>query len=206
MQVLIKNKSRRSKKILNRAIQEAQIYLRYSTDPANDYGHGQRTAENARVIGKMMGFTDVKMLETCGWWHDVGRLIDPPNHERVSAQMLRVCLRRLGASSELSDKAYSAIVSHGKYMQPETIEGNIVRDADKLEYISIERWEACLRHQHENRLVAYISLLAEFPDFLALEPSRELFDQRMQTFHTYLSFLRIGDMKLSRAVADFLAR
>ena len=63
-------------------------------------------------------------------------------------------------------------------MQPQTIEGEIIRDADKLDFYSIARWKTLLHNKGLATLDTFATLLPTFRDeCLHLEVSRALFDK-----------------------------
>lgn len=171
--------------IFNRAIVEAQEHLKRSSEDEHDFGHARRVAANARWLGQVLDHPQLDLLEVCGWWHDVGRLIDPPRHEAISARMLRDCLQRLGADAALAQDAHEAIIAHGLDMHPQTLAGQIIRDSDKLEYIAIERWETCLNNSCPHRLATAARNYHKLPDQLQLQPAKELYKQRLPQFQRY---------------------
>lgn len=171
--------------IFTRAIAEAHGHLKHSSEAEHDLGHAKRVAADARQIAQILNYPQPDLLEVCGWWHDVGRLIDPPRHETISARMLRDCLQRLGADAALAQRAHDAVVAHGLDMQPETLAGQIIRDCDKLEYIAIKRWETCLNNHYPHRLVTAARNYQKLPGLLQLQPTKELYEQRLPQFQRY---------------------
>jgi hypothetical protein len=82
-------------------------------------------------------------------------------------------------------------------MQPETIEGKIIRDADKLDFVSPERWEECVRAKKEGKLKdlsflkPYFDLLPKVRnEFLQLPVSKKIYQRIVGRF---LSYMRICD-------------
>lgn len=188
--------------IFESAISEAQYYLSRCKDKKHDLGHAERVARDARQIGESLKSNDLKLLEVCGWWHDVGRLIDTPNHEAISAHMLRCCLDRMGTEEEICERAFKAVVSHGRKMHPATLEGKIIRDADKLEYISVERWQTCIKNGCTKRLNSSSLEFGNLSRLLELEPSRQLYRQRIDNFREYLDSLEVDDPTINQALKD----
>lgn len=173
------------KQLFAASINEARSLLSNTDDAAHDIGHGRRTAENAVLIGEAMGYKNLELLALCGWWHDVGRLIDPPNHERISAELARDSLIKLGVKLDICETVYKAIVHHRYSMTPQTLEGHIVRDADKLDWLSPERWDSCISAGQQKNLCTLASRLPELYEFLQLAPSRELYNERVIEFIEY---------------------
>ncbi|CAN5669002.1 HD domain-containing protein [soil metagenome] len=192
--------------LLSRSMDEAQNYLRQIDDVAHDIGHGRRTAQNAVIIGHAMGYENLDVLALCGLWHDVGRLIDPPDHERISAEMARDSVKRLGADGELCSTVYRAIVNHKYSMVPETLEGHIVRDADKLDWLSCERWEACISVGQEEHLCTSASRLPQLYDYLKLAPSQRLYEARIEEFMSYIKTINIEKTPFHAYIQHFQVR
>lgn len=168
--------------IAERAIEEAKKLLSLISDSAHDTGHAQRTAKGAVLLGKELLYKDLDFLAMCGWWHDVGRLVDPADHERISADMLKRKLESWGIKESYCIRAYEAIAHHKYSMKPVTLEGKIIRDADKLDWISPERWERCISAKQTDHLAASASRLAQLSDMLDLDVSKRLYKVRLIPF------------------------
>ncbi len=164
------------------SIEEAKRLLSKTNDIAHDIGHAQRVAENAALIGKELSYKNIEFLRLCAWWHDVGRIVSDEGHEEISANMLKQDLLKRGSGSIISQRAYDAIVFHKWSMKPSTIEGNIIRDADKLDFISIERWQSCLNHKQLKHLEDIKELLEQLPKLLSLKVSRMVYKKRLPIF------------------------
>jgi len=164
------------------SILEAKRLLANSKDKAHDIEHAHRVSEDCVRIGKSLGYENLNLLELCGWWHDVGRLINDDNHENISANMLKSDLLTRGYDGKTAQTAYDAIVFHKWSMNPKTLEGDIVRDADKLDFISIERWRACIESSQLKHLKDIKALLNKLPELFALDESKNLFTQRFEIF------------------------
>ena len=76
----------------------------------------------------------------------------------------------------LIDKCYKAIENHKWNMKPETTEGLIVKDADKLAWIGIGRWESCI--QNNQRLDTIVELLPKLRnEILYFDESKRIYDE-----------------------------
>lgn len=192
--------------LLQESIAEARAHLNFITDSVHDVGHARRTAENAAAIGEAMGYKNLELLELCGWWHDVGRLIDPPDHERISAELARSSVIRLGGDQQLGQCVHQAIAHHKWSMNPTTLEGQIVRDADKLDWLACERWETCIHAQQADHLCTSASMLPQLYDLLELAPSKQLYKQRIQSFTAYLNTLESEDAPYQTYAQTFLSQ
>lgn len=164
------------------SINEAKKLLSKTDDRAHDINHARRVSENAVSIGKRLDHKNIELLELCGWWHDVGRTIRDAGHEKISAEMLYKDLIKRQKDIKLSKSAYDAIVFHRWDMNPQTLEGKIIRDADKLDFISIERWQACIEHGQFKHLRDMKTLLDQLPDLLKLDVSVEIYLKKIIMF------------------------
>jgi HD superfamily phosphodiesterase len=168
--------------MFNDSIQEAQRLLKASEDKAHDLQHAKRVASNVRIIATETNYKDVGLLETCAWWHDVGRLVDDANHEQLSADLVKKDLLERGATKDQAVAAYEAVRLHKWSMQPQTVEGYIIRDADKLDFISVDRWQACLDANQPEHLRDMNELLPKLRSMLYFKESRSLYDQSVTDF------------------------
>lgn len=92
-------------------------------------------------------------------------------------------MTKLGYSSEFIDECYSAVTNHKRKYIPPTIEGVIVRDADKLAYIGKNRWKRCIEENPEaldEIIEVYLPILRN--KILRLNYSKELFDRDMNAY------------------------
>lgn len=73
-------------------------------------------------------------------------------------------------------------------MQPETIEGEIIQDADKLNFISIARWKECLKNRDYKDLKHLAEKLPLLKDsLLNLDRSKDRYEEMISGF---LDFIR----------------
>ena len=117
------------------------------------------------------------------YWHDVGRSVLDKGHEEESGRILKEEMAKLDYSDEMIEQCYSAVVNHKRKCVPPTIEGKIIRDADKIAYIGKNRWKRCIEENPEaldEIIEIYLPILRE--EILNLEYSRELFDRDMNTY------------------------
>lgn len=112
------------------------------------------------------------------YWHDVGRSIQDENHEQISAKILRDEMVKLDYDNDFIVKCEQAIEYHKWNMIPKTIEGFIIKDADKLAWIGINRWRECLKYG--NKLDSIINLLPRLRDeILYFDESKKIYDQEI---------------------------
>lgn len=126
------------------------------------------------------------------YWHDVGRSVTDKGHEEESGKILEGEMAKLGYSNEMIEQCYSAVVNHKRKCIPPTIEGKIVRDADKIGYIGKNRWKRCIEEEPEaldEIIEVYLPILRE--EVLRLECSKKLFDRDMNFYvKDYIEILK----------------
>jgi len=157
------------------------MWMKKSLDPAHDFGHSESVTKTALEICRKIGYKDMKVIRVICWWHDVGRLFSPI-HEELSAQIAKYNLEGLRVDDQTIGKVYQGIRFHKWSMRPETIEGNILRDADKLDFISIERWRKCLEKDELEHLGPIVNLLSQLREILYFEESKNIYNKKMKIF------------------------
>lgn len=180
------------KLVYNASIDSAQQYLEQATDQSHDASHGYRVAYNVRQIARGLDYQDPEFLEVCAWWHDVGRIYTAPNHEELSARMLWADLNSRAVDEATCLKAYEAIRFHRFDMHPRTLEGKIIRDADKLDFLDRGRWSKGIEAQEWQSLQTKASLLPHLREMLELEESKRLYDGWVGEFR---SFIKLHPLK-----------
>jgi hypothetical protein len=171
-------------KILKKSIANAKKWIILSTDPAHDIQHILSVKNTALKISKEIKYNDTLLIETICWWHDVGRLFSPI-HEELSAQIAKYNLLGYGCDKKTINTVYEGIRFHKWKMKPKTLEGNILRDADKLDFISIKRWRGCIKLNELEHITPIVELLPRLRDILKLEGSKKLYDIRIKKFLKY---------------------
>lgn len=110
------------------------------------------------------------------YWHDVGRIKVDEGHEKLSAEMLKEEMKKLEYDDELINKCYKAIKNHKWNMKPQTAEGIVLKDADKLAWLGVGRWIDCLNNNQN--LDSIISLLPKLRDeILYFNESKKIYDR-----------------------------
>ncbi|MFC7060396.1 HD domain-containing protein [Halobacillus seohaensis] len=112
------------------------VYQQFANDPTgHDFFHMKRVADWSFFLAKEEGANSF-VAEAAGWLHDIGdaKLFAQPKQALVD---LQVFLRSLDIEAEIIDEISVAIknVSFSKGAIPETLEGKIVQDADRLDAI-----------------------------------------------------------------------
>lgn len=122
----------------NRLVQFAQDYLKESPfDAGHDLEHHARVVGHCKRIVKEEKLTlDWKALETAAWWHDIERKDLDKNNK-----LLRNVARENGISMDLADRAIGILNKHSFGNEQDDLESNVLFDADKIEYVSVQRYE-----------------------------------------------------------------
>jgi uncharacterized protein len=120
-----------------------QISAQYCTEAGGSHGpdHTERVLQNALAIGRRMG-ARLDILIPAALLHDIGRSEESRSqgalcHADLGADMAEPILRELGYSKEDQAAICHCIRAHRfrGSTEPETIEANIIFDADKLDSI-----------------------------------------------------------------------
>jgi uncharacterized protein len=108
-------------------------------DPAHDLAHLDRVWINAQLIANSFDGVNLRVLLGAAYLHDLVNLPkDAPNRCQASALSAKAAapiLRGLGFSTAEIDAAGNAITAHSfsAKIPPESIEAEILRDADRLD-------------------------------------------------------------------------
>lgn len=169
-----------------KSIEEAKKFISEIEDTAHNFTHTKSVVEFAIKIAEEYDEVDTELIEVAAWWHDVGRLYHEI-HEKLSAEMAYESLKNLNVEIKICQKVYNAIIFHKWSMQPQTIEGEIIRDADKLDFISISRWKLCLESNNLKILQDLSNLLPRLRnEFLHLKISKNIYDVQIIKFKEFI--------------------
>lgn len=158
-------------------IQEAITQLKQITDPEHCYGHTLDVLNFAKRITDIKDYgADLDCLVISIYWHDVGRLYQNDEHESLSARLLEEKLLQEGYDKNFIKKCNEAIRFHRWNMSPKSIEGKILKDADKLSFLGKNRWASCIKSNY--KLNEIIRLLPNLKNkILSLDESKKLYDE-----------------------------
>lgn len=161
----------------SKLIETAKEYIKSITDFEHNTNHMNDvvlyTKELLNNI-KLEVNTDVCIISA--YWHDVGRIKIDEGHEKLSAEMLKEEMKKLKYDDALIDECYKAIENHKWNMQPNTIEGLILKDADKLAWLGLGRWNDCLNNHQ--KLDSIINLLPKLRnEILYFNESKKIYDR-----------------------------
>ena len=170
----------------NELINIAKKYMSSMDDYEHNLSHTLDVVLYVKELVKLLN-TDLD-VDACligAYWHDVGRTVIDKGHEQVSADMLKECMQKLNYDEKFIDKCYKAIVNHKHNMIPETNEGFVVKDADKIAFIGPGRWNECLtHHQSLDSIIDNLHLVRN--EYLHFNESKELFDREIVKLFTYI--------------------
>lgn len=104
-------------------------------------------------------------------------------------------MEKMQYPKDMVEKCYLAIVNHSWKKIPETLEGVIVRDADKIDFVGIERWKNCMEKNCPFQKI--LELLPTVRNqILQLQVSKEIFDREIGKL---VGFLHTQVFEISKA-------
>jgi uncharacterized protein len=122
------------------SIEEAKTFYA-DADSGHDFDHILRVLAMAEKIARAEG-ADVDVVRTAALLHDIARADEDRgtthiDHADLSAEKALAILRELGASEKFAERVAAAIRAHRfrGARQPETLEAQVLFDADKLDSI-----------------------------------------------------------------------
>lgn len=130
-------------------IQKAKDFLINNPyDEGHDLYHHLAVWKNAQHIARhIKESADIKSLHIACFWHDV---VTTPIENRnfkdrdkmtiKTAEYLQKLMLELGCNKDLIERTIIAVCEHDLNSRPTTIEGKILYDADKLEFLNVKRW------------------------------------------------------------------
>ena len=158
-------------------IQKAKEYMKNITDYEHDISHMYDVVNYTKeLLNSIELDVNKDVCVISAYWHDVGRIKINEGHEKLSAQMLKEEMINRGYDNQFIGKCCLAIENHKWNMQPTTTEGLIVKDADKLAWIGIGRWNSCLKNgQHLDYIIKALPKLKN--EILYFNESKNIYDR-----------------------------
>jgi HD superfamily phosphodiesterase len=128
-------------------------------------------------------------------WHDAARTQGfTDGHEEEGALMAKKDLVEHSVDEETAERAYAAIRFHKSSSSPTTIEGKIIRDADKLDIFAVERWKSCAEagwiEEYVDDLRKTVAAHGKYPDAFAYDFTKEQFAQKLPEFLNYYESIK----------------
>jgi len=184
-------------------LQEAALGRVASAEPAHDALHVRRVMANARRLAEVEG-ADVDVCVTAALLHELFNY--PKNHPEsarsgdVCAEQAAALLREHGYDDPFIERVAYCIRIHAfsRGIMPETLEGKVLQDADRLDAIGAIGIARCFATTAQMKRPFYAP---DDPFCGAREPD----DKQWGIDHFYRKLLRIGDglhTATARAMAD----
>jgi HD superfamily phosphodiesterase len=164
-------------------------------DVIHDWQHSERVAVNALLLADELGFEDKDFLELCALWHDAARTQGITiGHEEEGALMAQADLLSRGVSVDEAARAYEAIRHHKGSSNPTSIEGKIIRDADKLDIFTVARWQKCAEagwiEDYVDDLRKAVAAHGKYPDAFTYDYTKQQFEKRLPEFLSYYDSIK----------------
>ena len=170
-------------------INKALNIIKENDEPVHGIGHISGVVENTILLLEKYPEADKEVCILSAYWHDVGRKYGKKGHELKSAEMLKEELINNGYDEEFADKCFKAIYKTCEKDLPETLEGILVRDADKLDDLGIARWKECIeKNKRPPRVIVGLR-----NELLQLDYSKELYDIKAEKWLKYIRSVVLGE-------------
>ncbi len=125
----------------NKSIKIAKDYLKRVKCEAHGIDHTERVIKNALEIAKEYPEINEDIQELICWFHDVGQATVPKPIEHIDESQ-RIVLEELGSvlGEEIAEKISEAVY-HGSRKKYKYLEQQILKEADVIEGINVERFK-----------------------------------------------------------------
>ncbi len=171
-------------------IKKARDILRTKPfDGVHDLSHHVSVYKTALQIAENINFEfDKKTLELAVMWHDVTAPGNEKN-EVATAELIKDEMVALDFSDKDINEVYNAIAHHGYNQQPRNMIGKMLWDADKLDFLSINRWKNGLKMETDGKATfkaakemfeKVLKMIPTIPEKLHFEISQQIFDERLK--------------------------
>ncbi len=183
-----------------------EAFIRREAKPAEKFGHQPRLYALTAEIGEELDYDD-DVVHAAAWLHDLGvfRGHRPEEIEQLSQwdnvayamQHAPRVLREAGFPEAKIGAVVEAIRTHQSHMEPTTIEGLILHDADILEQLgAIGAMRTICKIGRDTRFVTFTDAAASLkkaldtlPEKLRLERALLLAGPRIVALHLFLGAL-----------------
>lgn len=160
-------------------------YMSKVDDPKHSTTHMESVVKYVKEILKFEKEADKEVCIVSAYWHDVGRIYGQEGHAKMSAKMIQEEMKKQNYDKNFIEKCVKAIENHSTSAQPETLEGIIVRDADKIDFVGISRWKFCIENNCRfNKILDRLPIMRT--ELLKLESSKQIFDREIGELIRYL--------------------
>lgn len=160
-------------------IDKAKTYMEKIKNDEHDMAHMNDTVLYTKeLLGKIRKDVNCDVCIISAYWYDVGRIEAIENPTELSAKMLKNEMINLGYDDSLINKCYTTIMSQLKDEKPATIEGLIIKDADKLAFLGRGRWREAIGEG--KKLDEIVSLLLKIKDqSLYLDEAKDIYEREV---------------------------
>lgn len=105
-------------------------------------------------------------------------------------------MKEKGFPDSFAQSVFNAVAFHGYLESPKTLEGEIVLDTDKLDWIGVERWKACINRGDWKPLKEISGELKNLKDaYLTLEASRKIYEEKLPEFVSFVSSVKAREFR-----------
>lgn len=192
------------------------MFLKNKTDNINYFSQETINAEKLELVDSEHGLAHIESVtkltaklmdrlkhenvnydaDVCllsAYCHDICRSQNPSSHELDGAVKIRDELKNSNKyTDDFCQNVYNAIVFHKWSMKPQTTEGLIIRDADKLDWLSKWRWDLYRKQNINKDDIEIIKLLPQLRNkILYYECSKKLHDEMVLRITKHLKYFNI---------------
>ena len=172
---------RKHEKLINIAIEKMKL----SQDPKHNLVHVLDVVEYSKEILETEHEANKEVCMIAAYWHDVGRIQQNKGHGLISANELKAEMEKQHYEAKFIEECYKAIYKHEWKEEPETLEGIIIRDADKIDFVGISRWKECIKKDCKfHKMLELLPTVRK--DILKLEVSKEIYDREIGKLVAFL--------------------
>lgn len=165
-------------------IEKAICKMKLVQDPKHSLSHVLQVVEYTKEILENLD-ADNEVCIISAYWHDVGRIEKDKGHALISANLLKEEMKKLCYDGLFIDKCYKAIYKHSWNEKPETLEGVIIRDADKIDFVGVNRWQECIEANCKfDKILELLPILRE--SSLQLDISKKIYDRETTKLIVFL--------------------
>jgi uncharacterized protein len=182
-------------------------YIRREAQPIDKFGHQPRLYALTRAIGDGMTYDD-DVVFAATWMHDLGVFIGHRPEEPLALQAwdnvvyaierTPDLLTDFGFPAQKIPAVIEAIRTHQAHKEPQSIEAEILRDADILEQLgAIGILRAVSKVGRDTRYATFSSMapylqkaLDTLPSLLRLPSAKALAESRIEVLHQFLAAVK----------------
>lgn len=113
--------------------------------------HTKAVVKTSKLLARKTE-ANLELLEIAGWLHDIGKASAEDNHAEEAIKILE-------KEYELNEILIDQILNHGFKKEPKTLEGNILRIADKVSLIDSNILPIFLKNINKKVDSQYIDML-----------------------------------------------